>query len=235
MNPARLALSLLLLATVALPVHAQTPGDLPADPSAPTPEPTTEPTPEPTPEPSAPPPVVEAPVAEPAPSIMQPAVMPPAKKKPKYIAAIGLALPLYVWAKPVDGMPSISITPDERLQLAQTAQIGFFVHPRVAVHLVGIFLETLRTDAGKTGFGFGGVSVYATYRIYKGLNIGAGPMVWFRKYFENQGDVGAYYTFGYTWQFQKGYSLTYAVSSPQGYFDKPVAAFGTGFRFNKVF
>ncbi|MDB4963312.1 MAG: hypothetical protein JWP01_3311 [Myxococcales bacterium] len=159
------------------------------------------------------------------------AVLPPAKKKPRWNAALGLAVPFYVYARPM-GSPGIHITPNERFQLAETAQIGYYVTPRVAVHLVGIFLETLRSDAGQTGFSFGGVSLYATYRIWRGLNFGAGPMVWFRKYFGSERDVGAYYTFGYTFKLRNTWSLTYAVSSPQGYLHRPVAAFGTGFRLN---
>jgi len=143
--------------------------------------------------------------------------------EPKFIAVVGLALPVFVYAEP-QGKPSLGFTPLDRLQSVQTVALGYAVNPRVNVFVSGLFLETLTTNAGKTGFTIGGITAFLTYRPWKRLFVGVGPAFFYREYLAWENDYGAFYTVGYNFQLPAGFGLITAANSVHAYKNRPFFA-----------
>ena len=178
----------------------------------------------PAPEPAAPP---EPTTAAPAPKM----------KPPKVVVSAGIAIPFIIRADPGAPVPAMTFTPDERTSLAQSLSVGYIINPKMVVAVNALFLETLRTDQemGKTGFAFGGIAAVLQYRFYKTLTFSAGPMFFYRTYFQYKNDFGAQYSLAYGMPLANKFSLAFGLNSPQAYKNRPVYALTAGVTLAKRF
>jgi len=165
------------------------------------------------------------------------AAPPPAMpgKAPRIIASIGLAMPVYIWAEPTGMSPGVTTTPDQKQSLAQSIAVGYVVNPRVNVFLSALFFETVHTNMGTTGFAFGGVAAFASLRLWRGLSLGAGPMVFYREFLKSQNDLGALFVLAYPIKLPDQFALTFVVNSPQAWLNRPVIAITPGVSLSRRF
>lgn len=173
----------------------------------------------------------------PAPASEMPDPAPPKLAPPKFFVAAGVAVPFLIRADPGAPIKAMTFTPDERTSVAQALTVGYIINPKISVAVNALFLETLRadTDMAKTGFAFGGIAAVVQYRFYKTLTFSAGPMFFYRSYFEYKNDIGAQYALAYGMPLPNKFGLSFVIASPQAYKERPVYALTAGVTLAKRF
>ena len=172
-------------------------------------------------------PAVEAAPPEPADA----GAAPRAKKRPpRFSLGYGLSMPFYIYTSSAGMVPTTHTTPDERVTVVQALSVGYVVHPRVTLLAVGMFMNVVWVDQamGKTGWAAGAVAPSALIRIWKGLSVSAGPLIWYRARFKNETDLGAQFTVGYSVPVGDSLRIRFALNSPHSYVNRVTAATSLG-------
>jgi hypothetical protein len=150
------------------------------------------------------------------------------KQPKKLVVAAGVSVPFYVYQSGSGQMPATHTTIDERVTLVNAVTVGYAVRPRVVLQAVGLFMNVVQSDAGKTGWVGGAVAPSALIRIWRGLSVSGGPLFWYRARFKYGNDVGAYYSIGYSFELTPELRLRLAFNSPQSYLNKTTVATSAG-------
>ena len=137
-------------------------------------------------------------------------------------------MPVYIWAEPTGMSPGVTTTPNQKLSFAQSLALGYVLNPRVSLFASALFFETVHTSMGPTGFAFGGVAALASFKLWRGLSFGLGPMVFYREFLKTQNDLGALFVLAYSIKLPEQFALNFVVNSPQAWVNRPLIAITPG-------
>jgi hypothetical protein len=150
------------------------------------------------------------------------------KKPSRFYGFLAAAMPQYIWVEPTGEPPAKTFNATERTNIAAAVGIGYGLTKRLSIGAQAMFIETLYSTNGKTGWFSGKAAIVASLRVWKGLSVGAGPLYSYRAFFNYEPDYGAYYSLGYRFSLPGDFSLMAVVSSVQCYVHKPLVVVSTG-------